>query len=255
MADLLPSPFPLRIRFAEFLLFTYAGETPGFRQGCKVFLAVAKKHVLGRIQGEGLGLTGQQLPNFDEITARLTAYALKLFASHGLYGVDVSVPGLGLSVEDFVGKIVGEYAAGKLKYHASKGTLMGFLGTSLMHDILDAFDKSSHKSEESRVMTRERGNTSEEQKARGPKPLGEFPDEQAVDPDTLLDEDFYRKRLREACEDEPELKELAEAVLDLELYTPKEMSEVLGVPINEVHNRRRKLGRRLIEYKLVRVKQ
>lgn len=198
-------------------------------------------------------MTGQQLPSFDEITARLTGYALKLFASHGLYGIDVTVPGLGTSVEDFVANIVGEYAAGKLKYHASKGTLMGFLGTALLHDILDAFDKSSHRSEESRALTRERGGAPAEQQARGPKPLSEFHDEEAVDPVRLLDEDLYRERLRKACDGESELRELAEAVLDLELYTPREMSEVLGVPVSEVHNRRRKLGRRLVEHKLVRM--
>jgi len=211
--------------------------------------------LLNRRRYEGFRLAGQQLPSFDEITTRLTGYALKLFASHGLYGVDATVPGLGLSAEDFVAKVVGEYAAGSLKYHASKGTLMGFLGTALMHDILDAFDKSSHKAEESRPMTRERGSASDEQKAQGPKPLSEFADEQAIDPDLLLDEDLYKERLRRACEGEPELQELGEAVLDLELYTPREMSEVLGVPVNEIHNRRRKLGRRLVEHKLVRVKQ
>ena len=93
---------------------------------------------------------GQQLPRFDEIALRLTAFAVRVFAEYGLYGPDAVIPGVGLSAEDFAWRVVGEYAEGRIKHHTSKGSLITLLGKALKNDIISALRKSSHEKEESR---------------------------------------------------------------------------------------------------------
>jgi DNA-directed RNA polymerase specialized sigma24 family protein len=193
----------------------------------------------------------QQVPNFRELTARLTAYGLKVFAELGIYGEKVVIDGVGTSLEDFVGKVMAEYATGAIKYHSSRGSLMSLLGTALRNDVLDALDKSSHKLEESRLVTPPKG---EDKKRESEKSLDEFPT--GGDPfPAALDEEEYRARVRTALVDEPVLRELAELVLDLGVEKPQEMAEFLGIEIQELHNRRRKLRRRLLEHQLVAAKK
>ena len=54
-------------------------------------------------------------------------------------------------------------------------------------------------------------------------------------------------------EEEPELKEVCEAVFLLDAEKPSDIADALGISVNEVHNRRKKLRRRLVEYHLVRL--
>ena len=58
--------------------------------------------------------------------------------------------GVGLSVEDFVWKVLSEYAEGTLSYKAQRGELFSLLAKALRNDIIDALRKAAHTHEEAR---------------------------------------------------------------------------------------------------------
>jgi hypothetical protein len=79
-----------------------------------------------------------QHPDFKKLTKRLTAYGSVVFAEFSLGRKDAVIPGTGLSVGDFVGKVLLEYTLGKIKHHKSRGSLITVLGTAMRNDIIDA---------------------------------------------------------------------------------------------------------------------
>ena len=190
-----------------------------------------------------------EAPDFKDLAKRLSAYAAVIFAEFALGGADSVVAGTGLSIEDFVENVMLEYTTGKIKHHPSRGALITILGTAMRNDIVDAVRKKSHEREEARSVV-----------AVHDSGAGENHDKPALDdycqqlfpaPDAILDEEDYRQRVRAAVEDELVLKELVEAVLDLDLYKPEEIAEALGTSAAEIQNRKKKLRRRLTKGGLV----
>ncbi len=201
-----------------------------------------------RKRGVGLSEHGQH-PDFKKLTSRLTAYGSVVFAEFSLGGKDAVIPGTGLSVEDFVGKVLLEYTLGKIKHHKSRGSLNTVLGTSMRNDMIDALRKKSHESEETRSSISV--NEDSELQVQEKPALDAYPQQSAPDPASILDEDDYRDRVRSAFDDEPTLKEVVEAVLDLDLYKPEEIADAVGTTAAEIQNRKKKLRRRLREKGLV----
>jgi RNA polymerase sigma factor (sigma-70 family) len=190
-----------------------------------------------------------QGPDFKELTKRLTAYGLVVFAEFSLGGEDVAIPGTGLSIEDLVGKVLLEYALGKIKHHKSRGSLITVLGTAMRNDIIDALRKKSHECEETRSsisVTEDVGVKHDRQPT-----LDEYPQQSLPDPIIVLDENNYRDRVRSAFDSEPALKEVVEAVLDLDLYKPEEIADAIGTTAADIQNRKKKLRRRLKEKGLI----
>ena len=191
-----------------------------------------------------------QHPDFKELTKRLTAYGLVVFAEFSLGGNDVAIPGTGLSIGDFVGKVLLEYASGRIKHHKSRGSLMTVLGTALRNDIIDALRKKSHECEVSRspVSVTEDVDVKDDRQPT----LDDYPQQSWPDPIISIAEDNYRDRVRSAFDSEPELKEVVEAVLDLDLYKPEEIADAIGTTAGNIQNRKKKLRRRLTEKALIR---
>jgi DNA-directed RNA polymerase specialized sigma24 family protein len=73
----------------------------------------------------------------------------------------------------------------------------------------------------------------------------------AIDVPALLDEENYRKRVSASLAGEPELAEVVRAILDLNLYKPREIATALGISVTEVQNRKKRLRRRFTELNLV----
>ena len=190
-----------------------------------------------------------QYPDFKQLTKRLTAYGLVVFAEFSIGGKDAVIPGTGLSIEDFVGKVLLEYTLGKIKHHKSRGSLITVLGTAMRNDIIDALRKKSHEREETRSSISV--NEDAEMQVHEKPALDDYPQQSAPDPASVLDEDEYRDRVRSAFDDEPPLKEVVEAVLDLDLYKPEEIADAVGTTAAEIQNRRKKLRRRLRDKELV----
>jgi DNA-directed RNA polymerase specialized sigma24 family protein len=177
------------------------------------------------------------------------AYGLVIFAQFSLGVEDAVVPGTGLSVEDFVAKVLMEYATGKIKHQKSRGSLMTVLGNAMRNDIIDALRKKSHELEETRATISV--NEDSEGKDHEKPALDEYPQSLAPDPFSVVDEDEYRARVRAVVDDEPPLKDLVEAVLDLELYKPEDIADALGTGAADIQNRKKKLRRRLRQSGLV----
>lgn len=183
--------------------------------------------------------------DFGELALRLASYGLRTFAEFGLGGRNAAVPGVGVSVEDFVWKVLSEYAEGALTYAAERGELFSLLARALRNDIIDALRKAAHSREEPRsLLTRESGSET------GPPGLDELPARE-TNIDTLLAEGNYRERLLAALAAEPELAEVVRAVVDLDLAKPREIAAALGISVAEYQNRKKRLRRRLIEYRAV----
>lgn len=185
----------------------------------------------------------EQDPDFKQLTKRLTAYASVVFGEFSLGGKDAVIPGTGLSGEDFVGKVLLDYALGKIKHHKSRGSLITVLGTAMRNDIIDALRKKAHEREEARS-TVSAGQDSEVQE-HGKPALDDFPQQSVPDQMSVLDEAAYRDRVRSSFENEPKLKEVVEAVLDLDLYKPEEIADAIGTTAADIQNRKKKLRRRL----------
>ena len=187
--------------------------------------------------------------DFEELGVRLASYGLHVFAEFGIGGQSATISGVGLSVEDFVWKVLSEYAEGKLAYDARRGELFSLLAKALRNDIIDALRKAAHTFEEARSpLTRK--NTSENE----PPALDELP-MSGKSLDSVLAEDSYRERLLEIFVEEAELAEVVRAVLDLGLAKPREIAASLGISVPEFQNRKKRLRRRLIEHRAAEVTQ
>jgi DNA-directed RNA polymerase specialized sigma24 family protein len=79
----------------------------------------------------------------------------------------------------------------------------------------------------------------------GKPALDDFPQQSVPDQISVLDEAAYRDRVRSSFENEPKLKEVVEAVLDLDLYKPEEIADAIGTTAADIQNRKKKLRRRL----------
>jgi RNA polymerase sigma factor (sigma-70 family) len=200
------------------------------------------------MRGVGLNEPGQY-PDFKQLTKRLTAYGTVVFAEFCTGGKDTVIPGTGLSVEDFVGKVLLEYTLGKIKHHKSRGSLITVLATAMRNDIIDALRKKSHEREETRssISVNEDSELQDNEKPA----LDDYPQQSAPDPISILDESDYRERVRSVFDDEPALKEVVEAVLDLDLYKPDKIADAVGTNAADIQNRKKRLRRRLRDKGLV----
>jgi RNA polymerase sigma factor (sigma-70 family) len=180
--------------------------------------------------------------NFEELAVRLESSGLRIFAEFGLGGRNATIPGVGLSVLDFVSNVFLEYLEGRLAYDADRGALFSLLARALRNDIIDALRKAPHSREEARSLL-PRENMSENQ----PPSLDEMPI-RGVDIDQLLSEVCYRERMLAAFAGEPELARVVRAIFDSDHAKPREIAETLGISVAEFQNRKKRLRRRLVEY-------
>ena len=170
---------------------------------------------------------------------KLTAHAVRVFAEYGLCGPAAVMPGLGLSAEDFASIVFIEYTTGKIKVKQ-----LAYLYTALRNDIRDKLGSAAQKTTDHLPIT-----TEVDKDGKAMKHLDGFPSKDCLVED-LLCEDSYKSRVRACVATEPELRELVEAVFDLDLVKPAEIAVALGVSSEEVNVRKRKLARRLVKHGL-----
>jgi DNA-directed RNA polymerase specialized sigma24 family protein len=190
-------------------------------------------------------LAEQQNVDLGELALRLAAFARRTFADFRLPSHDATVSGVGLSMEDFVWAVLEEYVEGRLKHEASRGDLFSLLATAMRNDIIDSLRKAAHLHEQTRSrLPREPHSTID------PPSLDELPSA-AVDVPAMLDEENYRNRVWASLAEEPELAKVVRAILDLNLYKPREIAAALGITVTEVQNRKKRLRRRFMEFNLL----
>jgi DNA-directed RNA polymerase specialized sigma24 family protein len=182
--------------------------------------------------------------DLSELAVRLTAFARRTFADFALGGQDTALVGVGLSIEDFVWRVLEEYVEGRLEHEVGRGDLFSLLATALRNDIIDSLRKAAHMREETRSpLPRERDSGDDRPS------LDELPSN-ATHVFAVLDEEEYRKRVLASLAAEPELTEMVGVILDLNVYRPREIAAALGISATEVQNRKKRLRRRFIDCNL-----
>ena len=181
------------------------------------------------------------LPNvdFDDLAVRLAGFGLRVFAEFGLGGSNATIPGIGLSIEDFVWRVLEDLARGSVVYDPQKGALFSLLARALRNDIIDALRKAAYLRDE----TRSALPSSERDRAA----LDEFPS-QATSVDAVLYKASYRDRILSTLAGEPDLREVAATILDLDLTKAQEIAAAVGISVVEYQNRKKRMRRRLIEF-------
>ncbi|HWZ42995.1 MAG TPA: hypothetical protein VNW97_05940 [Candidatus Saccharimonadales bacterium] len=154
-----------------------------------------------------------------------------------------------MSAEDLVGKILVEYCEGKITHHPSRGSLITLLCTGIRNDLYDALSKASHDKE---TVPDERDEKADDDHS-GDKSLAAHPDPNVADPVVGLDEQRYQEHVLSYFEDESELREVCEAVFDVDLHKPSEIANCLDISVDEFHNRKKRLRLRLCKYGIVRL--
>jgi DNA-directed RNA polymerase specialized sigma24 family protein len=185
-------------------------------------------------------------PEFKGLQARLLAYCIRVFFELGIGGADTIISGAALSPEEFVGKVLADYALGNIKHHSAKGSLLTVLCTALRNDVIDALRRKSHRSERPWSAQKDEGT-----EGKKPKNLADTPDDTLPDIPVALDEEAYKQRVRKALSAELDLVEVVDAVFEFNASKPEEIAEVLGITATEVQNRKKRLRRRLITHGLV----
>jgi DNA-directed RNA polymerase specialized sigma24 family protein len=166
---------------------------------------------------------------------KLTAHALRVFAEQGLGGKGAVMPGVGKSAEDFAYDILVQYLTGKIKNRD-----VPYLFTALRNDILDKLKSAAHKTTD--------------HLPSGPQPDPDDGKTKSLDGfqswqprmDDVVCEKSYEERARNLVAGEPDLRELVEAVLDLDLHKPAEIAEALGTTAAEIQARKKRAKRRLM---------
>jgi len=202
---------------------------------------MAKKRPLDRFRAKDDRDVAKSMDDIGagELIQRLTAFAVRAFAMYGMVGPGAVMPGVGMSAEDFASNLFVDYLTGKIKIKA-----LPYLYTALLNNVRDKLGSSAQKTTDHIPANAETDGDGERAKH-----LDGFSSNQTPVVDYLCEESF-KARIRACAAIEPDLKEIVEAVFDLELLKPAEIAEVLGITAEEFHVRKRKLARRLVKYGL-----
>jgi DNA-directed RNA polymerase specialized sigma24 family protein len=169
---------------------------------------------------------------------KLMAHALRVFAEYRLGGKDAVVPGIGKSAEDFAYETLAAYLTDK----KLKNKDIPYLLTALRNDIIDSLRLHAHSHTEHMPASPPDGLDPENTRC-----LESFSSQEPRADDRVCEEE-YKDRVRASVADEPRLREVVEAVLDMEETKPAGIAEVLDIPATEVNVRQKTLRRRLIGF-------
>jgi len=170
------------------------------------------------------------------VTRVLTAYAVRVFAEYKLGGPDFVITGVGMSAADFASEVHIDYVTGGITVRT-----WSYLFSALRNNIRDKLRSSARKTTDHVPM-----NPQPDADGNPGRYLDGFPSSAPSIEDRLCEES-YKNRIRECVKDKPPLKELVEAVFDLDLRKPQEIAETLGTSVDDINLRKRRLERLLIK--------
>lgn len=171
---------------------------------------------------------GRQHPlagiDWSDLQRRLTVYAISLFRT------DRVMQGTGLSPADLAGGVIVQLLRGKIAYDGRR-PLLPLLKKALYHDFLDLKKSAARRT----TVILEATENEEGEMIGG---LESLPAPDDSPPDILFREIVYG-----AIGDDQELRDFACAVLELGASKPSDIASLLGVTVDEVENRRKRLRR------------
>jgi len=171
---------------------------------------------------------------------KLVAHAVRVFAELGVGGKDVLVSGVGKSAEDFAYEALAAYLSDK----RFKNKDIRYLLTALRNDVIDKLRSHPHRKTEYMPASPPGDLDPESMKC-----LDGFSSSEARSDDWICDKE-YEDRVRAVVKDEPELRAVVEAILDLGELEPAGIANVLDIPVVEVYVRKKRLKRRLIRFRM-----
>jgi DNA-directed RNA polymerase specialized sigma24 family protein len=173
---------------------------------------------------------GQQHPlagtDWSDLFRRLAAYAVVL------YRIDRVMPGTGMSPEDLAGSVIVQLLQGNVRYDGRR-PLVPLLKKVLYHDFLDLKKSAARRT----TVIFEPTENEAGQLVGG---LDSLPAVDEAPADLLVRETVY-----EVIADDQELRDFACAILELGASKPSDIASLLGVSVDEVENRRKRLRRML----------
>ena len=186
--------------------------------------------------------------DYGSLLDRLTAHACQFLNASRTAAKSKVVQGTALSPEDFAINVVEKLALGEIPHDNSQGIggLIRYLTVAIEHDILDALDRAEHKRVDFLdpiVVAQD----DQEGQEKALADLGATPD----DPADWLDGELFKSRVYSLVEDDPELKEMAIAIFEVNALKPREIAAVCMTTTTEIQNRKKRFALLLqkMEYK------
>lgn len=183
--------------------------------------------------------------NYKGLILRLTAHAYRFLNTFQSTRSERVIQGTGLSPEDFAIQVVTMFAVGELPHDASKGVggLIRHLTIAMERDILDALDRAEHKRADflDPIARAEEG-------ARAPeKALADFGEPEEDFP-ARLDGETFKAKVYSLVENEPDLKEMAVAIFEVNALKPRDIADVCMTTAGDIQNRKKRFDRLLQEH-------
>ena len=180
--------------------------------------------------------------DYKRLILTLTAHAIRFLSIRQAKESEVVIQGTGSSPEDFAIRVVEMLVLGELKHAETDGTegLIRHLKVAMEHDILDALDRSEHK----RVRFLDPIAPDDDEKSEREKALADYGDEPA-DLAEQLDGEEFKARVYALVENEPDLKEMATAIFEVNALKPREIAAVCMTTTEDIQNRKKRFGRLL----------
>ena len=174
--------------------------------------------------------------DYQRLLDRLAERACDVLNVGRFVAEDFVVDGLGKSPVDFSMDVFVLYLTDALPFTGDEEALYHFLAEVMVHDILDQKRSSARKT------TKKVPHLSGEIDDTGKLQIGLDDFDSGFSIDQLVEGDLFKERLYALLKPtEPELCELAEAIFELNVLTPREIADVIGTTPSEIQNRKKRL--------------
>jgi hypothetical protein len=177
----------------------------------------------------------------------LTAYAAKLFLQEGVSAREDILPATGKSPRGLAFDVITEFIEDGMKFRPRSSEtyekdLFNYLKTAVHHDFLDVI--KSHEYQTTEVIDAAKSGSGEETQFV----LEEIGEVGSEDEFYSLGSAMLARRLLPIVEDEPDLKEVLEAILCFGVTKREEIANILEITPQEVTFRKNRLRVRLASW-------
>lgn len=182
-----------------------------------------------------------------KLLAPLTSVAAKLFVQEGISARDDILPSTGKSPRGLAFDVITNFIEGGMKFRERSAKtyekdLFNFLKTAVRHDFLDLI--KSHAYQKTEVIDA-RGREEGDDMGVVLEELGDLGSEDGF---RSLEAAMVARKVLPLVKDEPELKDVVEALLCFKSTKREDIAEVLGITPLEVTKRERQLQVRLASW-------
>jgi len=174
--------------------------------------------------------------NYEKLVGRLTERACHILGVVRSVASTYVVDGLGKSPVDFAVDVLELYLTEKLSFSGDEEALFAFLAEVMGHDILDQLRSSARKT------------TVKVSPLSGDLHDGELLTTRLDDFDSgfsvdkLVEGELFKERLYALLEhSEPELHEMVYAIFEFDVFTPRDIAEIVRTTPADIQNRKKRL--------------